>query len=498
MVLNIYTYNDFYGWNRTGTAVLMADIAIENNYNADILPPLVGTFDGNGKTISIANGTFTSTGFKGLFHVEGGTVQNLNINIGNNTVYNYYGIVNSSATGYGTITKVAVSNTSTTLNTIGGITCFCYNAAHTLNINNCSFTGILGTNSGGIIGPSYARGVCNVTLCKCYVSAEVKGSYGGGLVGGNGVSVPSIAQCIVKLGVWYPQVCGGFLGNEAYSTTVSNSYILISCLTTRTATAALAYNGSGNLTFTNCYILPYVRSFAVNITAQAASVSSGYTLTYTNVASYVPLGTASANLIRTNCIENYTTSVLSTSEPIASFDNTKWDLSPHPPLISDMINWNGYTSYDSNISINFDMSCLLSDTLIKLKNGNFVTVQDIKVGEILWNNVEVTKKYEISLLNVENNYPYLYKGNYLSGGHAYLEHNTWHHPKCSGLTKVQLPGDYLTFYHLRTKNYFEDKLTLKDENMNDIQVETYAEGQEHAKGCIWKCSKEECTLLIPN
>lgn len=495
MSINIHTYNDFYSWNRTGTAILCNDIVIESNYNPDTQPALVGTFEGNGKTVSIANGTFTSTGFKGLFHVEGGTVQNLIIDIGTNTMYNYYGIVNASANGYGTITKVFVRNNTTILNCIGGITCFCYNASHTLNINNCGFSGILGTNSGGIIGPSYARGVCNVNICKCYVSAEVRGSYGGGLVGGIGVSVPSIDQCIVKLLVYSPNICGGFLGNNAYSTTVSNSYVLISNMIARTSVGSFAYNGSGNLNFTNCYCLPYSVLGSITITSQAASVSSGYTLHYTNVASCVPLGTETDHLIKTNCIENYTNLTLSILEPMASFDTSKWTLLS-PPILSNLNFWNGYVLYDSDISINLDMSCLLSDTLIKLQDGTFMLIQDIKVGTILWKGIEVVKNHEITVSNVVSNYPRLYRNNYLSGGHAYLENGKWHHPMCSGLPKVQLPSEYLTFYHIRTKNYFTDTLFLKDGD-SIFEVETYADGQEHIRGCVWTCSPEECVLNHP-
>ena len=144
-----------------------------------------GTFDGNGKTITI-NGNLSGNGFSfGLFAGLSGTVKNLTIN-GTINTNGFCGAVAGRAFN-GALVEGVTSNVNITANnnSIGGLIGVVDNNA-TLTVNNCKNTGTITTNSststmvGGLVGGGWATIIVTNSTNTGNVTA---GARVGGIVG---------------------------------------------------------------------------------------------------------------------------------------------------------------------------------------------------------------------------------------------------------------------------------------------------------------------------
>lgn len=153
----IGNYSDFLTWNGSGSAYLTDNIVInDTNYSSSSNPFTLAsgqTFDGKGKTITINSGQ----NFNGIFILQGGTIQHLNVvitsaSLSSNSGWLVYGSLNTAINGaYGIIYNVSIDNTS---------------------------TASMGSNTGGIVG--------------AYASVATDGTF---LITGSYINNLTIADC---------------------------------------------------------------------------------------------------------------------------------------------------------------------------------------------------------------------------------------------------------------------------------------------------------------
>lgn len=219
----------------------------------------MGTFDGNGKTITglTDNG---ESGVYGLFGaVSGATIKNLKLtDVSLSYVPTYGDSSRGALTGYlygtNTIDNIEVSGSVSGSDYVGGIVGRPSLSAETdtLTISNCINHAKVTANekAGGIIG--YARAdKGQVVIEKCKNTADVTGQYAGGIAGyawNTTVSTCSNSGDVTGTAVADSGVAGGILGTANSGTNVESSVNTGAVTCDKAAGGIIGSSSSGNNT----------------------------------------------------------------------------------------------------------------------------------------------------------------------------------------------------------------------------------------------------------
>ena len=185
--------------------------------------------------------------------------QNNTITVLSDLTQNFRGLFASDATSI--INRPIIRNLNVlqnkTLDTFAGI--IVRATQKFLEVHDCSSSGFLVTQSGGICGYRFGyQGDCLITNCYSYVSfpASPSNSAGGicGSYAGNDGNC-SIFNCYSfnSAGINTPEsggICGGFTGIQG-NCSISNCYT--TSYTTGTGSGGICGRSTGNCTITNCY-----------------------------------------------------------------------------------------------------------------------------------------------------------------------------------------------------------------------------------------------------
>jgi len=200
------------------TIIIVADIDLTGHLWTPI-GNFKGTFDGKRYDISNIQINDSSLYDQGLFGVNNGTIQNVNITSG--TIIGKSRVGGIVASNSGTVKECSNSATVSGVDYVGGITGY-INVGKV--VTNCYNTGrITGTSSyvGGVIGSSNGG-----TVTSCYNTGEVNGGLSvGGVVGINNNMSGTILQNSYNTGkVTGTDKVGGVVGYNWNASIVKNCY----------------------------------------------------------------------------------------------------------------------------------------------------------------------------------------------------------------------------------------------------------------------------------
>lgn len=206
-----------------------------------------GHYDGQNHTISNLYFVNANTNYKGFFgYVEGGSLQNINMNQPYFLVLSYVGGVAGYCTG------TSITNCHTTGGTIES---FYYTGGLVGRLNGGSMSDC--SNSSRVEDSFYASGVVGMlegggTITDCYNTGEVDGyERVGGLVG-YATGANTISGCYSYGSVIGNAVVGGLIGKSEGSTAIRNCYFLGS-VDTGNGAGGLVGQLQGTCSVTNCY-----------------------------------------------------------------------------------------------------------------------------------------------------------------------------------------------------------------------------------------------------
>ena len=207
---NLLAWNKIAQIDQTVNCILAADIDLTGKtwtpIGIDYNHPYIGTFNGQGHTITGLTVNQQGTDYAGLFGCigSGGTVKNVvleNVQItSDNSSGNAGGVAGSN---YGTITACTVSGTVSGGYYAGGVAGYNYGT-----LTDCTVSGTVSGNNytGGVAGSNYG------TLTDCTVSGIVSGNnYAGGVAGSNN---GTLTGCTVSGTVSGDQPVGGVAGRN--------------------------------------------------------------------------------------------------------------------------------------------------------------------------------------------------------------------------------------------------------------------------------------------
>lgn len=344
--------------------------------------PFVGSFDGNGYTISNLTINRPNSNYVGLFgHINGNaTVKNIIISNCTITGYDKVGSLTGQAHGESQISNCFGSGTIYGHSKIGGL----FGYAGDCYVDNCSFVGDVGNNiqtasrAGGVFGQ------CNsVTISKCSFTGTIKstGGYNGGLIGQSNSN--TVDSCWVKITAETTYATGGFMG-YCDDTTISNSYILGSINNTNKAGGLIGHAYSPISTATNCYIAIELNTIGISgsLSGNGCTVNSQSTYYNSDIIGSITYDQG---------ISKNTTEMMDVGTFLNwDFDNT-WAIIPgeaypflrmNPPPVSEILgNLNGYI--ENNIPKNKVFLSLISVTKQLLDSGNTTVVK------VLLNNISL-------------------------------------------------------------------------------------------------------------
>lgn len=193
------------------------------------------TYDGNNKTMTISS------------------------------VIPFYGLIRngtSGSSGYNNVTcqNFIISNSSSTLDNLGGWLCQNYfgKGATGCIITNCSSNGSISTGSGGIVGAYCGVDSGSVTISKCYSIGN--GTSSGGIAGngtGNNAGNVTITNCYTNGPMTGSS--GGIIGSSSGTSgvvNISNCYTSGNMVAVGSGTGGIVGSSSGvggTITVSNCY-----------------------------------------------------------------------------------------------------------------------------------------------------------------------------------------------------------------------------------------------------
>jgi hypothetical protein len=151
--------------------------------------------------------------YSGLFHLNDGTIKNINVD-GTNSVLQYYEgwIVDKNSDGL----IIDCNVNGDIIDFSGGITGSEFNGS----VYNCTFTGnILGSNSGGICGPGL-QDDDKVIIENCCSNAKIYGTKAGGIFGAT-ISDGHVNRCLFT-GSIFGIGAGGIVGGDFMNGVIEN------------------------------------------------------------------------------------------------------------------------------------------------------------------------------------------------------------------------------------------------------------------------------------
>lgn len=300
---------------------LNTDFTLTSDTNLTIMGGV--TFDGHCHTVTI--GGAAVAGFSGLINLQGGTIQNVNVDGQTNNVmlknvplYSGHGWVAQNSSR-GNINKCSSSGTipancagivggnftGTVTNcystgdmnpaTSGGYGCggIIGNLSYNFIVSDCYSTGIMYWSAGGIVGGNAPFSTSGIGIVKNCYSLGVIGSYSGGIAGfadennDFGNSTLTIQNCYALcgnknnlsnpsngIGDYSGGIVGSLPGNTSYASTqiiVSNCYVI--CSSSFGTQAGSIFGGyfytppyESTLVINNCYgIFPFIPSSDPNM-----------------------------------------------------------------------------------------------------------------------------------------------------------------------------------------------------------------------------------------
>ncbi|HWP98700.1 MAG TPA: 6-bladed beta-propeller, partial [Syntrophomonadaceae bacterium] len=267
-----------------------------------------GTFDGNGKTVTLAINT--SSSYTGLFGcLQGAAVKNLTV-AGTITGVMYTGSIAGYAQG-ATVIQDCINNAalSSSSQYLGGITGY---AADSTAITACTNNGTIASTSnctGGIAG--YTTGTAAVT--GCINNGAVSAAYNVGGIVGSDYSTGAISKCANTGAVTATSTStsssysmGGIVGYANPATTIdqcSNTGSVTGGVMSIGGVVGYLYNASGIVT--NDYNTGSVTSTSVSATAHTGGVVG-----YTNNAASTVQNCYNAGAVSGNTTSPYTAGVI--------------------------------------------------------------------------------------------------------------------------------------------------------------------------------------------
>ena len=231
-------------YDLTGSYKLINNIDLQNVEWTPIgtnIAPFIGTFDGDGFSISNLKISKPTIDFIGLFgYTNNVTIKNLTINNVNISGNNYVGALAGYAAGStGVIQNCSVTGTGTVTgkSSVGGLAgCTVGNIDSCYSTINVTLSGT-GNYAGGLVGQ------CGVSVTKSYATGNITsgGSNVGGLIGSAPIANGSITQCYASGNVSGTANIGGLIG----------------------------YGGASSYSFANCFALG-------NVTATSNQQAGGF------------------------------------------------------------------------------------------------------------------------------------------------------------------------------------------------------------------------------
>ena len=492
-------------WNNVASKSLSSGDLVEINANITFINqptvmviPSDVVLDGRNHLITLDySGSIT-----GFMSIQGGTIRNVKIHGGDNTLDVNEGTLikynSTNDSNYGTITNCSITNI--TSGSSGG--CLLpNNFGHSSNQSTVSKCRVINStiNNGGICGngadniifeycycksntfssSSYIGGICSrlassCTFNDCYCSADLGSSYNGGILGLSlNDSVNVILNRCYFVGTITANYQGGLVGRIAGSSSqvdINNCYTNITSIS---ATYAGGFIGSNEITTTNI-----TNSYSTNnshgafIGINSATLTLTLTNTYkngtddidTNSGSITIAGSNQNNsltditgLIDSNWLDSIWSSVSSDQPILISFeDNEIWD--------------DTYVAKDdapdfSNFLLNIlpTTSCLAGDTMILTTKG-YIRIDKLSSGDSVI--TSTGRKADIKNIGKFESNKNIYKiktgafgkglplnDTIISGNHKIYLHNVgWTMPKkiFKTIYKTELP---VLLYHIRLHNH---------------------------------------------
>jgi len=214
-------------------------------YSADYSTNYIGTFNGNGKTVSGLYFNDSNTNFVGLFGYVGDAGKVSNVGVINSYLCGGERVGGVAGFNRGSVTNCYNTGAVSGDNSIGGVV-----GENCGTVSGCYNTGAVSSekDAGGVVGFNFGK------MDNCYNTGAVSGDSSiGGVAGGNG-NGGTITNCYNTGTVSGRILVGGVTGSNNNGATVSN------CYTTGTVNGTSLYNvggvaGSNNGTVSNCYYL---------------------------------------------------------------------------------------------------------------------------------------------------------------------------------------------------------------------------------------------------
>lgn len=472
MTTSINTGAEFYAWNGTTSAILTADITIDNTFTSKVLSNNK-TFNGQYYTITVLSGPipalFKYSGTQGAYP----SISNFNYNANGFVPTNSYILCRNGNTpslvfnlGNINIINANIDNTGVSVS-LGGVLSSDFLQTNYSYITSVSISGVIKGKVGYPCGGICASGCNNVSITNCYIGCNIE-NYGAGILPDNPFpNGLSIDRCIFKGTIG--ENSGGLLGSSTL-VTISNCYSI--CTSTATSDGsntpgAIAAKASGN-SILYCYFQ------LLGGTDHIYFIGSNYS-SYTSLSDCTtPQGVFSilGNEILTDCVTNVVNSTATTGVPFTSFNSDLWNGLGGSSTVQNLTLKSFQASpWDPSVYVintdtpSFTFACLLEGSLILTPNGEKL-IEEIEVGDIINTISNTTTVVKITKIIsaiephiIDKEFTKGKRDIYTSPTHALLVNGEWIHGKCYNFSRDNKKSQY-TYYHIKTNS--EDDLIIVD------------------------------------